>query len=83
MDGDDTTDERAVNMGRMMRTVGVDPEAAFAAGLGLPMARAVRKCSRCRTVAECSHWLADPDHADGDRHGFCPNADLFDRLRRG
>lgn len=83
MDTEDGTDERAVNMARMMRTLGVDAEAAFSAGLGLPMARAVRKCTQCRTVEECSHWLAAPDAAAGGQHGFCPNAELFDRLRRG
>jgi hypothetical protein len=72
-------EQRALNMPRMMRRLGVDSETAYGSGLGLMMARAARRCSQCRTVESCTAWLSrpptDPAHRD-----FCPNAELFERM---
>ncbi len=77
--GVDHFERRALNMPRMMRRLGVDSDAAYGSGLGLMMARAARRCSRCHAVDACTAWLsrpaADPSHRD-----FCPNADLFERM---
>lgn len=75
----DDIEQRALNMPRMMRRLGVDGEAAYVSGRGLMMARAARRCSQCRTVETCTDWLSrpatDPAHRD-----FCPNAEMFERL---
>ncbi|HYG90454.1 MAG TPA: DUF6455 family protein [Azospirillum sp.] len=72
-------EQRALNMPRMMRRLGVDIEAAYGTGLGLVMARAARRCSLCRTVETCTGWLARPS-ADDAHRDFCPNAELFERM---
>ncbi|HYH39853.1 MAG TPA: DUF6455 family protein [Azospirillum sp.] len=75
----DQIEQRALNMPRMMRRLGVDSEAAYGCGLGLMIARAARRCSQCRTVETCTAWLARPA-ADAAHRDFCPNAALFERL---
>lgn len=75
----DRIEQRALNMPRMMRRLGVDSEAAYDSGLGLMIVRAARRCSQCRTVETCTAWLARPA-ADAAHRDFCPNAALFERL---
>lgn len=73
-------EQRAMNMTRMMSRLGVSVESAYGAGLGLPMARAAHRCLFCKNAETCSGWLERPANDAPDHHGFCPNAELFDRL---
>jgi Family of unknown function (DUF6455) len=71
-------EQRAANMAAMMRHLGIWPETSFA---DLPMESAIRSCLFCGQVDRCSHWLADSKADPTAWQQFCPNAELFARLR--
>lgn len=71
---------RACNMAAMMRHLGIWPDAAFT---GLPMETAIGNCLGCREAGRCGRWLADPEADPLAWRRFCPNAELFARLRSG
>lgn len=61
----------------MMAELGVDPANLQTSEL---IDEVRKRCSRCRSEAECERWLAGK--GDGD-HSFCPNAGVFDAIRKG
>ncbi|HYH20109.1 MAG TPA: DUF6455 family protein [Azospirillum sp.] len=75
-----TIDQRAANMPRMMRRLGVDVFTVTTFGAGYEMARAARRCSLCRATEACTRWLGAPEASPAAYRTFCPNADLFERL---
>ena len=60
----------------MMAKVDVDPATLGTSEL---MDDVRKRCSRCQSEAECERWLAGK--GDGD-NAFCPNAEVFDAIRR-
>ena len=72
--------QRARNMAAMMRRLGIWPDDSFA---GLQMETAIGNCLGCREAGRCGRWLADPEPDPQDWQRFCPNAELFARLRGG
>lgn len=60
----------------MMAKLGVDPTSLKISAV---MNDVGKRCSRCRSEAECERWLAG--RVDGD-NSFCPNAGVFDAIRR-
>jgi len=62
---------------RAMERRGLRPEDA--AGEERALAVAVRRCTMCRDVEQCEHWLAgerdDPD-------AFCPNTTFMENMQR-
>lgn len=73
-------EQRALNMPRMMRRLGVDVFTVTTFGVGHEMARAARRCSQCRATEACTRWLEAPDDAPQEYRSFCPNTELFERL---
>lgn len=73
-----SVEQRARNMAAMMDHLGIWPKDSFA---GLPMEKAIHTCFLCYRGSRCSHWLADPDADPAGWQQFCPNAELFARLR--
>lgn len=66
-------------MARMLERQGVEPVRAVARAWP-ELVAADRRCFECRAVRRCRDWLARP--ADpGEARTFCPNAELFIRLR--
>jgi len=72
--------QRADNMGRMIRRLGVLDEWASATDRGLRIARTTRRCMFCPNTDRCAAWLAAPDADPAAYRSFCPNAEALDRL---
>jgi hypothetical protein len=62
---------------RAMERRGLRPEDA--AGEERALAVAVRRCTMCRDVEQCEHWLAGERD---DPEAFCPNTTFMENLRR-
>lgn len=63
----------------MLESVGLDPAIASSGNTEAIMKEVRQRCRTCATEAVCERWLA------GDEHGnnvFCPNAKVFDALKR-
>jgi len=63
----------------MLESVGLDPAIASSGNTEAIMKEVRQRCRTCETEAVCERWLA------GDEHGnnvFCPNAKVFDALKR-
>ncbi|HEY0834547.1 MAG TPA: DUF6455 family protein [Azospirillum sp.] len=73
-------EQRAANMPRMMRRLGVDVFTVSTFGAAHQMARAAQRCCQCRATETCTRWLDAPDANPAEHRAFCPNADLFARL---
>ncbi len=74
-------ERRARLMSAMMERLGLDPAAAAREGGGAALAAASRRCLACGAVEECRTWLDGP--ADPKAPAFCPNGEVFERLRAG
>jgi hypothetical protein len=73
-------EQRARNMGEMVRRLGIEPSAAMFDGGGM-LEAAARSCSMCRSVEACTAWLeAYPESIDA-APPFCPNAARFQTMR--
>ena len=63
----------------MLEALGLDPALAASGELQTIMAEVKERCGACQAGGLCDHWL--DGGAEGDRD-FCPNARVFDVLRR-
>jgi hypothetical protein len=76
-------DRQASLMSRMLNRLGLTIPEAAQFELGIPMRSACRNCMLCRHAAACEAWLSVFPHSCVTKTpDFCPNAQLFDRLRR-
>lgn len=74
-------DERAMLMGAMMAAVGAEPDTLGPQALDRALRVAIGRCLGCRNAGRCQLWLG----GEGDRaayRAFCPNATLFEGMRR-
>ena len=67
----------AVNIGRMMERLGIDPAYGVLPRYGVIFSSAWRTCRRCAGSAECTKWLAETRASAVGPPRFCPNADLL------
>jgi len=67
----------AVNIGRMMERLGIDPAYGVLPSYGVIFSSAWRTCRRCAASAECTKWLAETRASAVGPPRFCPNADLL------
>ena len=75
-------DRQARLMSRMMNRLGVTPDDASQASLGVPLGSISRTCQSCNHAGECEAWLSESNLAyAADAPGFCPNAETFRLLR--
>lgn len=75
-------EERARNMGEMMRRLGIVPGAAGSLDVGRSLEAAARSCSTCRSVEECTTWLSQETGPIETAPAFCPNAARFREITR-
>ena len=73
----------AVNIGRMMERLGIDPAYGVLPRYGVIFSSAWRTCRRCAASAECTKWLAETRASAVGPPRFCPNADLLWELLLG
>lgn len=66
---------------RMLARSGLSLEASRDPDLVAQTGAAVRRCMMCADRAACLRWLEDED--GGPVAGFCPNAELMDRMKAG
>ena len=68
-------------VGEMMSRLGLTPKDAESAGLDRAVVAAGERCRTCEVGSQCRDWLASSfsNDAPGRR---CPNAFLFDEIRR-
>ena len=68
-------------VGEMMSRLGLTPRDAESAGLDRAVVAAGERCRKCEVGSQCRDWLASSFSSDAPgRH--CPNAFLFDEIRR-
>ena len=73
-------EQRARNMGEMVRRLGIEPSTATFDG-GRTLEAVVRSCSMCRSVDECTAWLEAHAQSIDAAPPFCPNAARFQAMR--
>lgn len=73
-------EQRAALMTRMMVRLQLAPDAVARELLGTRLRNIASRCQACRYTAECVRWL--DAGSPSDYHAFCPNATVFDTLRR-
>ncbi|HSR70977.1 MAG TPA: DUF6455 family protein [Kiloniellales bacterium] len=64
--------DRPLLLSRMLRRLGIVPEALPLAALEYHLPTAARICLHCRSKAECEAWLAE-DAPRREPPAFCPN----------
>ncbi len=73
----------AVNSERRMRamleSVGLDPEIAASGEIPTIMKEVRQRCRSCASESVCERWLQGKKD---DSNDFCPNAKVFDILRK-
>jgi len=73
----------AVNSERRMRamleSVGLDPEIAASGEIPTIMKEVRQRCRSCASESVCERWLQGKKD---DSNDFCPNAKVFDVLRK-
>jgi hypothetical protein len=73
-----TNRDAELEIWRVMRRLGISPEATPRSDAR--MAHAIRRCVMCPSLEECDHWL-EAGRTDGIGE-FCPNAAVFEDLRK-
>lgn len=74
--------KRTTSRKRMMRMLvheGLDPELVNQGDNRTIMKDVRRRCSRCQSEDVCERWLSGTADAG---HEFCPNAKVFEELKR-
>jgi len=71
------------SMGGMLMVLNVDPGKLCKSAPSEEVRQAITRCLACPTDDVCGRWLRDPERRKSAYHAFCPNADLFDRVRHG
>lgn len=64
---------------RMLRRVGLEPEIYTQRGAEAIMKDVRRRCQKCQKEGLCERWLAEEIKGDNI---FCPNARVFDLLKK-
>lgn len=72
---------RAHLMGAMVRKVGVDADEVARASGDPQLAAAARRCLQCEAATACGSWLERQVDGEATPPAFCPNGDLFARVR--
>lgn len=67
-------------MKEMLQRAGLDPEIATQADSESIIREVRRLCRKCQSEDLCERWLAG--EVGGD-NAFCPNAQVFEELKRG
>ncbi len=78
----DRLDRHFSLIGRMAKTLGIDPAEKMAAGHIAPETwrGAVLNCSGCDAAGKCDAWLGAHEDGASATPDYCRNADLFARL---
>jgi hypothetical protein len=74
--------KRSTSKKRMMRMlvrVGLDPELVNQGDTRAIMKEVRQRCSRCQSEDVCERWLAGTSDVGNQ---FCPNAKVFEELKR-
>jgi len=74
--------KRSTSKKRMMRMLvrqGLNPEVVKQGDTRAIMKEVRKRCSRCQSEDVCEQWLIDTSDAGNQ---FCPNAKLFEELKR-
>lgn len=66
-------------MRAMLENIGVDSEVASLSGIETIMSEVRNRCQSCKSESLCERWLAGEETGDNE---FCPNARVFDILKR-
>jgi Family of unknown function (DUF6455) len=69
------------SMGGMMMILDIDPAKLCKNVPGRKIQQVISSCLLCPTDDVCGRWLRDPDRRKDAYRAFCPNADVFDRVR--
>ena len=64
---------------RMLQSAGLDPEIAIQGDTESIIREVRRRCRKCQAEDLCERWLAGLE--EGDNY-FCPNAQVFEELKR-
>jgi hypothetical protein len=72
--------DKALPMGEMMAKVGVAPEDMASVNMRGRTVAAARRCAECTNEAVCHDFL--DGKTDVPVESFCPNAGLFNSLKR-
>jgi hypothetical protein len=66
-------------MKQMVQRIGLDPEIASQGDTESIFREVRRRCRRCQSEGQCEMWLAGAKGGDND---FCPNAQVFEELKK-
>ena len=66
-------------MQAMLESVGLDPEIATSGEIPTIMKEVRQRCRSCASESVCERWLQGKKD---DSNDFCPNAKVFDILRK-
>lgn len=77
----DKAERRLTNMSEMMDRLGLDITLLAYGRPGMDLRSATHSCRYCRADDMCRDWLARMDQSIDRAPAFCPNAELFARMR--
>jgi hypothetical protein len=77
----DRSDRQMKNFNAMTTRLGIDLAELSRESLGYTLVSAIRRCRGCDAGEVCRDWLARAEPQLQKAPAFCPNAQLFARVR--